>query len=269
MTCSWCHNPESQSIQPQLIFLENRCLRCGRCVELCQQKAVTLNEAVHTETDRCSVCGECESFCWSDARQVSGKWMTVDDIITEIERDAAFYQQSCGGITLSGGEPLMQAEFAIEVLRTCRNREWHTAFDTCGHADWSLVDQVREVTDLFLYDLKLMDDTEHRYYTGVSNALVINNLRKLCELNENLVIRFPVIPTITDTETNLNALASFVRTLPNTPLLHVLPFHPLAIEKYRRLDKPYLLENVTSTPERLEEVQFLLSRHDLNVSIGG
>jgi pyruvate formate lyase activating enzyme len=196
--------------------------------------------------------------------------MTVAQVMAEIERDLPFYDESGGGVTFSGGEPLAQPEFLLTLLRACKEKEIHTALDTCGFAAWEILDSVRETVDLFLYDLKLMDDARHREFTGVSNAPILANLRALSEHRHPIVVRLPLIPGINDDEENLRQTGGFVAALPHLIRVDVLPYHGMSGEKYSRLDRTYRLpETRPPSAEKVGEVTRILGEFGLQVGIGG
>jgi pyruvate formate lyase activating enzyme len=270
LNCSWCHNPESQERQPELMVRENRCIRCGACVVGCAQGALSWNgDSVATDPHNCTLCGTCVETCFAEAREMVGREMTVDGVLAEIVRDLPFYEQSGGGVTFSGGEPLSQPRFLEALLAACRDQEIHTALDTCGYARWELLDRLRRDVDLFLYDLKLMDDARHRRFTGVSNALILENLRALMEHGHEITVRVPLIPGVNDDAENLDRLGRFVAGLPGVARVDLLPYHHTGKDKYGRLNRPYGL--MTLRPPSEEDVaraQGVLEKYSLEVKTG-
>jgi pyruvate formate lyase activating enzyme len=252
LSCWWCHNPESQISEPELIVRESRCIRCGACVEACGRGAAVLG-AGGPETDRakCEDCASyaCATVCFAGAREVAGREMSVDQVIEVAARDLPFYEDSGGGVTLSGGEPLLQADFAAALLAALKGRGIHTALDTCGHAPWEALDRLRGDVDLFLYDVKLVDDERHRRFTGVSNRRILANLAALAERGHRIVLRLPVIPGINDDEANIRAVATLAARLPHLAGLDLLPYHRIGVDKYARLDRKYRLQQ-TDAPSR-------------------
>jgi pyruvate formate lyase activating enzyme len=254
---------------------ESRCIRCGACVSTCTVEAISGNgdgDALHYVTDRdiCTVCGSCAEACAAGAREMIGRRMTVSEVMADIARDAIFFEESGGGVTFSGGEPLSQRAFLAELLKAWKELEIHTAVDTSGYTPWKALDSIRGNTDLFLYDLKLMDDARHRQFTGAPNGLILHNLRALSERGHRIIIRVPVIPGINDDAANLHALAEFAADLPHLERVDLLPYHASAQGKYERLGKPYHLPGAVTPPdERMGEIKDLLEQHDLNVTIGG
>ncbi len=271
LVCSWCHNPESQAYQPELMLHPNRCIGCGACAAVCTSQAIQhLDGTWITDRSRCDVCGRCIQECYAEARQIVGRSYALDEVMSVIERDRAFYDQSGGGVTFSGGEPMAQVDFLLELLKACRARGLHTALDTCGYAPWGQFKQVLPLVDLVLYDLKLMEDERHLRYTGVSNHLILSNLLKICKSGVPLRLRLPLIPGINDDPAHLKAAAQFAADLPGRPPLHLLPHHNSAGAKYTHLGMSYSLTGISSPSE--EEVQSavdIFSRAGCTVIRGG
>lgn len=271
MTCLWCHNPEGQSPHPQLIYRENRCRRCGDCSRACPAHALSLADGlVVINHEACTCCGQCADACATGAMEVAGKEMTAAEVIAQIERDRLFYDQSGGGVTFSGGEPLAQPEFVCALLRACREREIHTALDTTGYSSEVVLSQVSPLTSLFLFDIKLVDEQRHRRMTGVSNAPILRNLRLLAQAGCELVLRVPIIPGINDDEENIHGIGELAQSLGSGQRIDILPYHETAVEKYRRLQKRYEL-SATRLPseEHMAEIAAIFERYGLTVHIGG
>ncbi len=271
LSCWWCHNPESQSSRHEVMLHDNRCIRCGACVDACPHHAVAWIDG-EPITDRavCERCGSCLDGCYAEARQIVGREMTVEQVMAEIVPDTAFYDESRGGVTFSGGEPLLQRDFLLALLQACRTRELHTVVDTSGFAAWDTIDQIRSLTDLFLYDLKLIDDERHREYTGVTNQPILRNLQDLSALGHSIVIRIPIVPGLNDDEEPIRQMAEFIAALPNRHPIELLPYHHIAIDKYLRLGKTYRLFEVRRPDTgRMEEIAQQLQQFDLPVTIGG
>jgi len=267
LTCLWCHNPESQASEPELMFLESRCIGCGMCREVCDQGAISEDLTVNAES--CTLCGECVEACYAEARQMVGQEMTVAQVMAEVERDVPFYDESGGGVTFSGGEPLAQPDFLLALLRACREREIHTALDTCGFAPWQVLDRVRRHTDLFLYDLKLMAAAAHQKFTGVSNELILRNLQMLSERGHDIILRLPIVPGVNDDE-QIRRTGEFAAALPHLNRVDVLPYHHSAAQKYERLGRPYQLPTVQPPSEaRVAKIIQILQAFDLQVRTGG
>jgi len=271
LRCWWCHNPESISPKPEVIYRETRCIHCGACLQACRQGAIIWEDGFPVvNINRCERCGDCTISCPSGAREVAGKWMTIHEVMAMIRRDISFYDESGGGVTFSGGEPLRQAAFLCELLNVCKTEEIHTALDTSGYAPWRVLEQVRHQVDLFLFDLKLMDNNQHKRYTGVSNRLILSNLVRLAHLGHSIVLRIPLIPNITDGEENIQQIAALAKGLPNIQRIDLLPYHDTARLKYQRLGAKYHLSKdevrVKNQPARIAE---LFQDYDLVTKIGG
>jgi pyruvate formate lyase activating enzyme len=237
-TCGWCHNPESRTAGPELLVRESRCVRCGRCVAACPVGAAGGGAA-------CLRCGACVTVCPAGAREIAGREHTVAEVLAEVRRDRVFYEESSGGVTFSGGEPLLQHEFLCEMLDACREEGLHTAVDTCGFAPREQFAAVAERTDLFLYDLKIVDPEQHAAAVGVSNEWILANLRALADGSAaagaspdgrpRIWIRVPIVPGITDDAANLAAIAELVAGLDRVERVDLLPYHRLGAEKTRLL----------------------------------
>jgi len=256
LACWWCHNPESQAPETELLIRANRCTRCGACAEICPQDAIYL-EATTSMTDRtrCERCGRCVETCFSGARDLVGREIPLAELLREVERDTPFHDASGGGVTFSGGEPLLQAEFLAAALSACRERDIHTVVDTCGYAPWEAFEGLRRDVQLFLYDLKLLDDDRHVRYMGVSNALILRNLRILSERGARIIVRVPLIPGVNDDVESLQQLGAFMASLPQRHPVELLRYHDIAGAKYAALGREYLLAGVpVPAPEALEAV---------------
>lgn len=275
LACPWCHNPESQTAGPELMLWPDRCILCESCLATCPQGAISSSggepeRRVRTDLQRCRLCGECVEACVAGAREIVGRLMTVEEVLSRVERDLPFYDQSGGGVTFSGGEPLAQPEFLSALLQACRALEIHTTVDTCGYAPWHVVDHLRSCVDLFLYDLKLMDEARHYKITGVSNEPILENLRALAAAGQRLRVRVPVIPGVNDDRANVHALGAFVAALPGQIGIDLLPYHATARDKYRRLGRTYpLLDLQPATESHMTAVAARLRALGNDVRIGG
>jgi pyruvate formate lyase activating enzyme len=270
LRCWWCHNPEGLSAAPEVVWRGERCTRCGACSVTCPEGALAWDgDAPQLDPARCTLCGACADACYAEAREVLGRRMTVDQVVAEVERDCAFYEESGGGVTVSGGEPLAQPEFLAELLERCRARGLHTAVDTCGHAPWATLDRIRPHVDLFLYDLKLLDDERHRRYTGVSNAPGLANLQALVAAGHDVVLRVPLIPGVNDDPESVGGIGAFVTSLPRAVRLEILPYHALGAAKYARLGREYRMAELNGTGEPVAAVAAALRRLGLDVQVRG
>jgi pyruvate formate lyase activating enzyme len=271
LSCWWCHNPESQSAAVEMIFRENRCIACQACLAACEQGALAWNgNGPVTDREKCRLCGACAAVCYAEARQQVGREMTVEQVMAEVERDIAFYDESGGGVTLSGGEPLLQRDFLSALLHACRAKEIHTALDTSGFAAWETIERIRGDVDLFLYDLKLIDDARHRRFTGVSNAPILRNLQALSQRGHAIRLRVPVIPGINADDESVRQIGAFAAALPHLNGVDLLPYHAIGIDKYTRFNRAYKLPETRSpSDERLAEIAHVLNSFGLTVKIGG
>ncbi len=274
LTCLWCCNPESQLSDPELVWLKERCLACSQCVAVCPHGAVFINEFGWRQVDRnaCDYCGLCAVRCPGEAMNLTGRLMDVDEVLREVAQDSAFYDRSGGGMTLSGGEPLAQEKFAMELLQRYKQGEFgaSTVIETSGAVEWEAIALVLPHTDLFLYDIKHMDPERHRVFTGIDNGRILENARRLAEAGGRMIIRIPLIPGCNDTEENIRKTAEFVRQLPGVEQVDILPYHRLGEPKYPRLGRKYALTRTDSPSEdRTGYFRRLLESYGLRVGIGG
>ena len=270
LNCWWCQNPESQLSGQEMIFWGDRCIGCGACSTICPSGAIQIKNGIPiTEKEKCILCGKCIEKCPAIAREIIGEKLTAEEVIKEIEKDLVFYEESGGGATFSGGEPLRQPEFLEGLLSGCREKKIHTAVDTSGYISWEILNKINPKVDLFLYDLKLMDNERHKKYTGVSNEIILENLEKLSSVRNNIFIRFPVIPGINDDYQNIRKLGEFLSSLEITQV-NLLSYHYIGKDKYRRLGSAYKLAT-TQPPskEKLSEVSAILRKFNLNVKLRG
>ena len=258
-------------MEPEPVFRASRCLRCGACIAACAQGAISTDGDVPVaDSEKCTLCGACVEACHAEAREIAGREVTVAQVMAEIERDILFYDQSGGGVTISGGEPLLQKDFLLALLRSCKQEEIRTALDTCGHSPWEALDTVREYVDLFLYDLKVMDDEKHRKFTGASNRLALNNLQALSREGHSIVLRVPIIPGINDDEENIGETGALAAGLGSLKRVDLLPYHATALQKYARFDKHYELpETRPPSDEHMTALVRTLRGFGLQVQIGG
>jgi pyruvate formate lyase activating enzyme len=265
LRCDWCQNPESQGRDPEAVLFPSRCIGCDACLPACPHGAIS-PETRRPDPRRCACCGTCVETCPAGARQILGRDLPVEELLAELERDRVFYDESGGGVTFSGGEPLAQPGFLRAALDLCRERGIHTALDTCGYAPREQAEDLARRADLLLYDLKAMDPERHRTSTGVPNGLILENLRAICGLGAAVWVRLPLIPGFNDDEGNLRATAEFVRALPGSPPLSLLPYHHSALAKYRRLGRRYPLEGTAApSPDRVRQASDLLESLGLSV----
>lgn len=271
MRCIWCDNPESQQMRPLLTHWPERCIRCGTCAAVCPSRAI-VEEAgqMRVLADRCDLCGRCQAECYSGAIELVGRRATVDEIMTVAVQDRLFYEQSGGGVTLSGGEPTMQPVFGRSLLRSCREIGIHTAMETSGHAPWEVWESLIPALDMILYDVKLLDAARHRALTGVSNELILENLRRIAARGKPVVIRRPVIPGCNDDMDDIHKLARLAMELDAVQRIHLLPYHRFGRGKYERLGRSYPMGDEPSLPdEGVAHLLDILISYGLKAQIGG
>jgi len=271
LTCPWCHNPEGIDRSPRVVYRKSKCIHCLECIDACPEKALTPGpEGIITDEALCDHCGACVDVCPAGARERVGKTETVASLMEVIRKDVPFFDTSGGGVTFSGGEPLMQAEFLLEMLKACGKEDIHRALDTTGYTDPETLKSVARHTDLFLFDLKFMDPKKHRHYTGVSNEQILKNLETLARLGSRVFIRIPLIPGINDDEDNINTTVSFLGHLPSIESVHILPYHDFQKSKYDTFSMNYKARDVNPpSPERVEEIRKHLAGTGFSVEVGG
>lgn len=271
LACAWCHSPESQRQSEELILVRDRCVLCRACVAACPQGVHTIVEGGHTLTrEKCVVCGACVAACPSGALSIKGYSAAAADIVARVVRMRPFFDHSGGGVTLTGGEVTLQADFAAAVLAGCRAEGIHTAIETCGACSWERLERLLRYTDLVLYDLKLVDEGQHCRWTGASNRQVLNNLRRLGGhgrrarrgLPLQVQVRVPLIPAITDTENNLRGIFALVREV-GLKRVALLPFNPSAGAKYEWLDRRY--EIVAESQSQKTMNRFVSMAEEMNI----
>jgi pyruvate formate lyase activating enzyme len=255
--CLWCSNPESQSYAPEILYYANKCVSCGRCVQHCPQGAIRPNAkyGLVTNPDLCTVCGECVELCYYNARELSGNEMSIDQVMEVILRDKMFYEKSNGGVTISGGEPLLQAHFVHELIRACNAENIHTAIETTLYTDENIIAQTLEDVDLVFVDVKHMDTEKHFKFTGVYNDRILRNILFLDEMEKNFIIRVPFIPGFNDDLTTQKKIYKWASTLKHLKWIEILPYHRLGMGKYQALGREYPM-GLTS-PLKKQELLYL------------
>ncbi len=267
LSCLWCHNPEGKKREPEFMWSEERCIACKTCQKVCPQGSLTFSEGLKIDKT-CTLCRMCVDACPSQALQLSGRTMTVAQVLEEVEKDRIFYDESQGGVTFSGGEPLMQPGFLYSLLKACKRQGIHTTVDTCGYASTDILLRMTRYTDLFLYDVKVIDDTTHIKMTGVSNSLILENLRRLSYMKKPAIIRFPFVPGVNDTEEDITDLGRFVSSLECAEEVDILPYHKGGIAKVKKLGKD-TAEYEPPSDKTLERARRILEDFRLKVKIGG
>ncbi|NTW72418.1 MAG: glycyl-radical enzyme activating protein [Eubacteriaceae bacterium] len=284
LSCPWCHSPESQAFRSQLSWISMRCIgveQCGKCIKACPKGAIKAGNAVkksgtdeaisYVSIDRslCDDCGDCTKVCYPGALYLCGEDYTVEELLKRVSKDIPFYDESGGGVTVSGGEALSQAEFTFELLKGLKERKIHTALDTTGFTDPKNIQQVLPYTDLFLYDLKNMDSSQHKIVTGVPNERILDNARRIAEAGGKLQIRVPIIPNFSDSEENIRLTGEFCRSLGDAVvLIQLLPYHDLGIVKYQRIyDDVKVLKAEPPSDEKIMELKKILEDFGLTVTV--
>jgi pyruvate formate lyase activating enzyme len=250
LSCSWCSNPESQLPQPELAYNVNKCIglqECGRCLKVCHYGAIgkTENNKISIDRERCQKCFLCVPECPSKALHTFGELKSINEVLKVVEADGMFYARSGGGMTISGGEPFMQAEFTIELLKEAKRRRINTAIETSGYTDWAILKKACQYLDTILFDIKSMDDDKHVMFTKVSNKVILDNFKKLCEEfpRISILVRTPVIPGFNDSEEEIMAIINHIKDRPNVSY-EILPYHPLGQPKYDYLGREYTLGGI-------------------------
>lgn len=269
LRCRWCSNPESQELRPSLMYSVRECIHCGKCIGVCKQGALSPDNPGLVDRTKCISCGECTAVCPTAALSIKGVYMTVSEVIADLKKDETAYRRSNGGITISGGEGLVQHDFATEILKGCHTQGWSTVFESAGYAPPEVVDQVFPHVDLALMDIKCMDPEKHKLHTGVDNALILQNIRRICGICKT-IIRVPVIPGFNYSEEDIRAIVAFVKELPGVNALHLLPYHALGSGKYDMLGKPYEMDTLENMRrEALTDLEKIVLDAGLESKIGG
>lgn len=246
LNCYWCHNPESINIFPEIQFFVFKCTNCKKCIYVCPNSARIFNDSkgVIILREKCTRCGSCIRVCAAKATNWVGKEISVKQVVQEIEKDCIFYKISNGGVTFSGGEPLIQLKFLINLLKKCKERGIHTAVDTAGNLSWKNIRKVIPYVDLFLYDLKLVSKEKHKKVTGICNNRILRNLVLLSKENINIVIRIPIIPGINDSVRETSRIIKFLKKLDNILYIEILNFHQFGAAKYISLGREYYADKI-------------------------
>jgi len=273
LKCPWCANPESLKAEPEIILGGEKCIKDGKCVEVCAQKAISLVDDRWTmDWRKCNYCLKCAEICPSRRIKIVGIDMTVEEVMNEIGKDESLYRRTKGGVTLSGGEPLLQWEFTLSLLQEARRRGWHTTVDTSGYAEWDIMKKVAEYTDLFLYDLKHMNSEKHQQATGIPNQQILDNLQKIAAKTKAKVWLWrPLIPGFNDSEEDLKELCNFILDLGSVvEKVFLLPYHKFGEGKYLATGRVYSYQGVPLlTEERVAEFKKLIETSGLKVEVGG
>jgi pyruvate formate lyase activating enzyme len=270
--CQWCQNPESQLSNVEVMYDAKKCAACGRCIETCPNGAIRTDAyfGLLTDSEACVGCGVCTEACYYNARKLVGTNYRISALMAEILKDKRFYENSEGGVTFSGGEPLLQSDFLMTLCRACGQEQIHRAVETCGHVPWNVFTKLISELDLIFFDLKHIDPELHKQYTGVTNELILDNLRKLSVVFSPLIVRIPVIPGFNDAlETQKNIFSFLKNELERVAAVELLPFHRLGSSKYKGLGRVYPMKDVVSLKkEDLKHLKKLGRDMDIPVRVG-
>lgn len=269
LSCLWCSNPESQKKMPEVLYRENLCVQCYRCVNACPNEAIKVRDDgfVDTNRNRCKGCGTCQSACLNEARRISGKAMTIDDVMEIVLKDLDYYQNSGGGVTASGGEAGSQPEFLLELFKRCQKHGLHTTLDTCGFISSEVLNKILTYVDLVLYDIKAVEPELHYKLTGVGNEIILENARLLAAKNIPMIIRVPLIPECTASAENTQAIAQFVAQLGDIEI-NLLPYHKFGQGKYESLGLTYPLGGLSPLQsEQVESIARKMRSYGVRVNI--
>ena len=272
LSCKWCHNPESQSVAAQKLYTEKNCIGAQECIAVCPENALELTpHGIVTDYNACTLCGLCAEVCPTKAMEMSGKLYGVDELIEIIEKERIHIDQSGGGVTFSGGEPLMHSGFLLEMLKACGEKGLHRTIDTSGFSDTKTLLEVAKYTDLFLFDIKHVDSDIHKKWTGVGNKLILDNLKILAETGAEINIRIPLIKNVNADKKSVSDIAAFVAGLPGKkPKVNILPYHNIAASKYTKLGSDYEEFNMAEPSEEDQNRAISIFKDKgLEVEIGG
>ena len=269
LNCVWCHNPEGISPQPQLSFLPDKCIGCGYCFRTCANQAHQMDaENVHVlDRQRCQVCGSCTRECYASALELVGREVSVEETLAEVLRDQLFYETSGGGLTLSGGEPLMQMDFTESLLQGAQRAGLHCAIETCGHVAYGQIARVLPNVDLFLYDLKETDPRRHVEYTGVAANRILDNLRKLHDDGATIIVRLPIVPGLNDRQDHFESVARLATLLPNLQGVEIKPYHSLGVSKLDRFGMAQDKVCRVKAPDKETVASWISSLETLGVNV--
>ncbi len=270
LRCPWCSNPETQSAKNELIHNDFKCIGCGNCVAACPENALKQPGKSFIERQNCTLCSACVNVCPTGALSLAGKEMSAEDVLAVAEKDRLFYQNSGGGVTFSGGEPLTQHQFLMEALLLLKDANIHSAIETTGCSEWPIIEELMDSVDLFLFDLKAYQRARHLALTGSGNTEILENFRRLAGRGAKIVARVPVVPHLTDSGGNLEEIARFVASVGGTRSIHLLPFHNLGKKKYSCMGRAYSLgDAIPPSRERMEELARMVTSFGLECEIGG
>ncbi|MBX7355063.1 glycyl-radical enzyme activating protein [Clostridium chauvoei] len=270
LSCLWCSNPESQNPNEELMFNIKNCLGCKRCKDICDVGAIDFNDVNRIDRTKCINCKECSDICYPGALVISGEKKSVEEVIKEVKKDATHFRHSNGGVTLSGGEPLMQPKFTLELLKGFKANAWHTTMETTGFESKEIIDEVIPWLDLVLLDIKHLDSDKHLKNTGQRNEIILENAKRISELGVETIIRIPVIPEFNSDKESIGKIAKFAKTLKMVKEIHILPYHRLGVNKYECIGRKYKIKDSITTPteEYMEELKKVVENIGIKCNIG-
>lgn len=272
LRCIWCCDPEAHNVCPELKVDRSKCNVCGRCISICPVKALYIDswsKKLYVNRKLCTNCGKCVDTCYNEALGIFGKYVTVKELFEVIKRGEEYFRDSGGGVTLGGGEPTFQSVFAFLLLKKCKENHINVALDTCGYTTSELGRKLLEEADLLLYDVKHMDPKKHLMYTGVSNELILKNLRELNKIKKPIIIRIPIVPGYNDDEENIRSTADFLSRLKSVKRVDLLPYHEYGKIKYEYLDREYCCQAKPPSEEHMKNIRKIFEEFGLTVQIGG
>ena len=272
LSCQWCHNPESMSTKIQKMYTGSKCIGALTCIENCPNEALTMTpEGIRTDFEACKLCGKCAEVCPSKAFEMLGSAIEIDDLMKIIDNEAIFFDQSGGGVTFSGGEPLLHAPYLLKALKACGERYYHRVVDTTAFAKKEVLLEVAEHTELFLIDLKHMDSEKHKMYTGVGNELILSNIRELSHKSCEIIFRLPLIKDVNTAVENIQKTAQFMNELEgNRTRINLLPYHKIAEAKYQKMGTAERFISFEPPSEETQhEIMGIFKDHGIEASIGG
>ena len=275
LRCLWCHSPESHIKESEILYQYERCTACWLCLDVCSEKALSKGQHLEQEVavlnrDLCNNCGKCVEICYPGALKLAGSRITVGQLVTEVAKDLSFFETSGGGVTVSGGEPVIQPDFSYNFLLACKKRGIHTTLETTGYTRWEVMSRLASVTDLLLYDIKLIDSDSHRRNTGVPNKIILENLQGLADSGHEIQVRVPCIPSINDSEEQIRATAKMVKQF-GVKSIALLPYNTAAGAKYEWIGRPFALSGEeTQSAEYMSSLANICRHEGLGgVQIGG
>lgn len=269
LSCRWCHNPESLSNKMELLYDAHKCTLCGNCISKCTSNALSINNSTIVRNENCTLCHQCILYCSSQIREIVGRDISLEELLKEVKKDSVFYEESLGGVTLSGGEPMMQIDFVEQFVSLLHKERISVAIDTSGALPFRYFERVAPYVDIFLYDIKHTSTTLHKQYTGVDNVQILSNLVALSKIHQNIYVRMPIIEGFNCNVEHINSVISLLKET-TIKKIFLLPYHNIASHKYSKLGVEYRDDNLSvPSQEKLNLFSELLTTNGFDVSIGG